>query len=136
MRKMKDLEWRHSELTGKMINAAMEVHNILGAGYQESIYHQALLVALSDRSLKYDSEREYKISFKGKIIGIHKLDILVEKTVIVELKAVIGEMPEVFKAQAISYLKASGLEVALLINFGNESLDVKRLVRYKDYLKH
>jgi len=133
MKKMSDHEWKHSELTGKIINAAMEVHKILGPGYQEIIYHRALIIALNEKKIKCDTEKEYKIKFKNKILGIYKLDLIANDCVLLELKAVTGEMPEVFKAQVISYLKASGLEVALLINFGNESLDVRRLVRYKDY---
>lgn len=133
---MKDYEWKHQDITGEIINAAMEVHKILGPGYQEVIYHKAMTIALPERNLIGESEKEFEILFKNKLIGKYKLDLVVNKLVIVEFKAVVGEMPEVFKAQVISYLKASGLEVALLINFGNKSLDVKRLVRYKDYLKH
>lgn len=133
MRRESDPLGKHSELTGKIINAAMEVHKILGSGYQEIVYHNAMLIAFNERNIKCESEKEFRIMFKNKIVGIHRLDLVVEGIVIVELKAVVGEMPEVFKAQVISYLKASGLEVALLINFGNESLDVRRLVRYHDY---
>jgi len=133
---MKDYEGKYLDITGKIINAAIEVHKVLGAGYQEIIYHKAMIIALSERELSCESEREFHIFFKNRNIGEYKLDLVVAGKVIVELKAVVGEMPDVFKAQVISYLKASGLEVGLLINFGNESLDVRRLVRYKDYLKH
>ena len=136
MQKMKDYEGKYLDITGKIINAAMEVHKVLGAGYQEIIYHKAMIVALSERGLNCESEKEFYIFFKNRNVGGYKLDLVVAGKVIVELKAVIGEMPEVFKAQVISYLKASGLEVGLLMNFGNESLDVRRLVRYKDYIKH
>ena len=111
----------------------MEICKILGPEYQDIVYHDTMLIALNERNIKCESEKEFRIMFKNKIVGIHRLDLVVEGIVIVELKAVVGEMPEVFKAQVISYLKASGLEVALLINFGNESLDVRRLVRYHDY---
>jgi len=136
MQKMKDYEGKYLDITGKIINAAIEVHKVLGAGYQEIIYHKAMILALSERGLSCESEKEFYIFFRNRNIGEYKLDLVVAGKVIVELKAVIGEMPEVFKAQVISYLKASGLEVGLLMNFGNESLDVRRLVRYKDYLKH
>ena len=135
MQKMSDYQGKYLDITGKIINAAMEVHKALGPGYQEIIYHKAMIIALSDRGLKCESEKEFYIFFKNRNIGMYKLDLIVGGKVIVELKAVVGEMPEVFKAQVISYLKASGLEVALLINFGNESLDIRRLVRYKDYQK-
>jgi len=136
MQKMKDYEGKYLDITGKIINAAMEVHKVLGAGYQEIIYYRAMILSLSERGLNCESEKGFYIFFKNRNIGEYKLDLVVENKVIVELKAVIGEMPEVFKAQVISYLKASGLEVGLLMNFGNESLEVRRLVRYKDYLKH
>ena len=136
MRKSKDTQWKYSELTGKIINAAMEVHSILGSGYQESVYHRAIIIALKERGLMCESEKEFTIIFKNIVVGVHRLDLVIEEAVILELKAVVGEMPEVFKAQVISYLKVSELEVALIINFGNESLDVKRLARYKDFLKH
>ena len=136
MQKMKDFEGKYLDITGKIINAALEVYNTLGPGYQEIIYHNAMIIALRERGSKCESEKEFNIIFKSKIVGIHYLDLVVEDKVIVELKAVIGEMPEIFKAQVISCLKASGLEVALLINFGNDFLDVKRLVRYRNYIKH
>ena len=126
-------KYKYWELTSKIIDAALEVHRILGPGYQEIIYHNALGLSLKDKGILFTREKEIEIFYKGRVIGIHKLDLIIEDKVIVELKAVIGEMPDVFRAQVISYLKASNLEIALLINFGNESLDVKRLVRFHDY---
>ena len=126
-------KYKYWDLTSKIIEAALEVHRLLGAGYQEIIYHNAMCLALIERGLNYSKEKEIKILFKDKIVGIHKLDLIVEDKVVIELKAVIGEMPDIFRAQVISYLKASKLEIALLINFGNESLDIKRLVRFHDY---
>ena len=91
-------------------------------------------VALKKRELKYYSEKEYEIFFDDQKIAIHKLDLVVEDKIVIELKATIGEMPNIYRAQILSYLKASGLEVGLLINFGNESLDIKRLTPYnKNY---
>jgi GxxExxY protein len=124
MQKLPDHLCLHSDIAGKIINAAMEVHNKLGSGYQEIIYHKAMIIALRKRGLFVESEKEFTVIFNNCIVGIHKLDLVVERIIVVELKVAIGEMPEVFKAQVISYLKVSGLEVSLLINFGNESLDV------------
>jgi GxxExxY protein len=73
--------------------------------------------------------------FLKKLVGKFRVDFVVNKKVIVEIKAIRGNLPEVFKAQVISYLKASGLEVGILVNFGNDKLNVKRLARYKDYQK-
>ena len=126
-------EYKYWELTSKIIETAMEVHRILGPGYQEIIYHNALGLALRDKGILFAREKEIEILYKGRVVGVHKLDLIIEDKVIVELKAVIGEMPDVFRAQVISYLKASNLEIALLINFGNESLDIKRLARFHNY---
>ncbi len=126
---------KYSEITSKIISAAMEAHTDLGPGYQEIIYHRALVMNLTEKGLKHEYEKEIKIVYKNKSIGLYKLDLVVEDKVIVELKAVTGEMPDIFRAQVISYLKASGYEVALLLNFGEESLIIRRLARYKDY-KH
>ena len=71
--------------------------------------------------------------FIKKLVGKFRVDFVVNKKVVVEIKAITGNLPEVFKAEVISYLKASGLEVGILVNFGNEKLNVKRLARYKDY---
>lgn len=126
-------KYKYWDITSKIIDAAIDVHKILGSGFQEIIYHNALCVALYEKGIKFKKENGIKILFKNNIVGLHKLDLIIEGKIVVELKAVIGEMPDVFRAQVISYLKASGLEIALLINFGNESLDVKRLVRFHDY---
>ncbi|MFH1522880.1 MAG: GxxExxY protein [Patescibacteria group bacterium] len=126
-------KYKHWDVTSKIIDASMEVHRVLGADYQEIIYHNALFLALKARGLVFNKEKEFKIIFNNTIVGIHNLDLVVADKVVVELKAVTGEMPDISGAQVISYLKASKLEIALLINFGNESLDVKRLVRFHDY---
>lgn len=73
--------------------------------------------------------------FRNDCVGLFRVDLLVDKKIILELKAVSGDMPNIFKTQMISYLKAGGLEVGLLINFANRSLDVKRLSNYKNYVK-
>jgi GxxExxY protein len=121
-------EYPHSELTRRIIDACYEVHRELGPGFIEQIYHKALKVALSERGLNYDSEKYFDVHFHHQLVGQHWLDLIIEGTVYVELKAVEGSMPEVFKAQVVSGLKASGLPVGLLINFGNPSCEVKRLI--------
>ncbi len=87
----------------------------------------------SQENLNFESEKEFKVKFLREIVGVYRVDFIVETKVLVEIKAVTGKLPEVFKAQVISYLKASGLAVRLLVNFGNEKLNVRRLARYKDY---
>jgi GxxExxY protein len=129
------MEHKHTDITEKIISAAFAVHSQLGAGFLEQVYHNAMKIALQQKGLSYTSEKEYKIFFQGQEIAMHRMDMIVEDKVIVELKSVIGEMPNVYRAQVLSYLKVSKLEVGLLINFGNESLDVKRLTPYSKKYK-
>jgi GxxExxY protein len=115
------------KLTGEIIGAAMEVHRVLGPGFVEAIYQRALLHELKLRGFIVETEQQLGVRYKDAIVGVHRLDIVVNKVVIVELKAVTGII-EAHRAQAISYLKASGLNVALILNFGEPSLAFKRVV--------
>lgn len=99
-------KYKYWDITSKIIDAAIDVHKILGSGFQEIIYHNALCVALYEKGIKFKKENGIKILFKNNIVGLHKLDLIIEGKIVVELKAVIGEMPDVFRAQVISYLKA------------------------------
>lgn len=127
--------YKEEELTKKIIGIAMAVHREIGPGYPEHVYHSAMIIALSQDGLLFESEKEIDIYFRNNLISNFRLDLVIENRVVIELKAVVGEMPNIFKTQTISYLKASGIEVGLLINFGNDSLEVKRLARYHDYCK-
>lgn len=118
-------------LTGKIIGAALEVHKLLGPGFVESIYHRAMLHELNLRGLSTQTELRIDIHYKNEIVGKHRLDTIVEKTVIVEIKAVSG-IVDVHIAQAISYLKATDLELALLLDFGQPRLSWKRLIRSRE----
>lgn len=123
-------EW---ELTQKIIGIAIEIHKKLGPGFKERLYHQAMINDLLEEKFEVETEYKYKVHYKNKLIGIFRIDILVDKKIIVELKAVSGELPKLFQTQTVSYLKASNLEVGLLINFGNPKLEIKRIVNYKEY---
>ena len=127
--------YQDSELTGEIIGLAMKVHTSLGPGFEENIYHEALFRDLADNNYKVEFEKEFDVIYKGSIIGMFRVDLLVENKIIVELKAISGELPIIFKTQVVSYLKASNKEVGLLINFGNPSLDVKRFGNYENYYK-
>ena len=124
-----------SELAEKIIGLCLDVHRNLGPGFPEKVYHKALELVFSKNDFDYDSEKEFNVMFFNKLVGKFRVDFVVNKKVIVEIKAITGDFPEVFKAQVISYLKASGLEVGILVNFGNDKLNVKRLARYKDFRK-
>lgn len=116
------------ELTGRIIGAAIEVHRILGPGLLESIYEEALCHELSLRGISSKRQVEVDVIYKEQVIKGQRLDILVEGDVVVELKAV-SRLPEVAQAQTLSYLKATGLKRALLLNFGEKRLvdGIKRI---------
>ncbi len=97
----------------------------LGAGFVEPVYEKSLLVALRQKGLKAEQQVPLEVKFRGFVVGKFKVDILVEDKVLVELKAVSGLTKDLF-AQVINYLKATGIEVALLINFGNPKLEYRR----------
>lgn len=120
-----DLELK--ELSGKIIFCAIEVHKKLGPGFLESIYQTALSMELAKQKLKVEAQKTIKIFYDDKEIGIHRLDLVVEEQIIVELKA-IKDFDDSHTAQLISYLKASGLKIGLLLNFAKEVLKIKRLV--------
>ncbi len=116
----------HEELTSLILSACFEVINELGAGFLESVYEKALLIALHQKGPKAIAQVPIDVSFRGESVGHFYADILVEDTVVIELKAVTALAPE-HKAQLINYLKATGIEVGLLINFGNPKLEYRRL---------
>ena len=115
-------------LTKEIIGACYKVHNELGPGFVEKIYLNALKAALKKANIDYFSEKEFAVTFDGKKVGRFRVDLLVENKVIVELKSIEGSLPKIFESQVISYLKAAGLQVGLLVNFGNRKCIVRRLV--------
>ena len=123
-------EYKYSELTAKIIGCAMAVHKILGNGFQEVIYQRALEIEMYSKGLSFSREFEMPIFYKEKQIGMRRVDFLVEGIISVELKA-ISTLEDVHFAQAINYLEAYNLEVGLLINFGEISLNFKRLSNKK-----
>ena len=121
---------KYSDLTGKIIGCAMEVHKLLGNGFQEVIYQRALEIEMSNQSVKFIRELEMPVYYKTTQIGTRRVDFLVEEKIGVELKAII-QLEDVHLAQAINYLEAYNLEIGLLINFGSKSLQFKRLINTK-----
>jgi len=121
--------YKYSDITGKIIGCAMEVHQFLGNGFQEVIYQRALAIELERAGLQYQREIEQHIYYKdvSQPIGTRRADFIVENCVLVELKAVV-QLEEVHWAQILNYLKAYKFEVGLLINFGAKSLKWKRFV--------
>lgn len=123
-------QYKYSELTAKIIGCAMEVHKILGNGFQEVIYQRALAKEMALQGLSFNREFEMPIFYKEEQIGTRRVDFLVEEVVSVEIKA-ITKLEDVHLAQAINYLEAYNLEIGLLINFGAKSLEFKRLINSK-----
>jgi GxxExxY protein len=114
-------------LSRRIIGAAIEVHRELGPGFLEHIYEEALKIEFSEHDLNFESQKEIKIKYLGTEVGSHRLDLLVENKIIIELKAV-KEFNDIHFAQLISYLKATGLKVGLLLNFAKPTLEIKRVV--------
>lgn len=125
-------QYKHSDITAKIIGAVMEVHKILGNGFQEVIYQRALAIELENYGLAFSREHEMPVEYKGIQIGTRRVDFFVEEKVMVEIKAVI-KLEDVHLAQAINYLEAYNLEIGLLINFGAKSLEFKRLMKTKNH---
>jgi GxxExxY protein len=114
-------------LSGQISEAAIHVHRELGPGFLESVYESAMKVALRHRGLMFQPQREVTVIFEGEEVGIHRLDLVVEDQIVVELKAV-KALEEIHFAQVKAYLKASRLGVGLLLNFNAPKLLIKRIV--------
>ncbi|MDD2305162.1 MAG: GxxExxY protein [Prolixibacteraceae bacterium] len=119
-----------SDLTGKVIKCAIEVHKHLGNGFQEVIYQRALAIEFGLQNIPFEREFEMPLFYKGEPIGTRRIDFFVDGKVMVELKAII-QLEDVHLAQAINYLEAYKMEVGLLINFGSKSLEFKRVMNKK-----
>jgi len=117
----------HEELTGRIIACAIEVHKSLGPGFLESIYEAALVVELKRAGLKVEQQKPLPIYYREVLVGEHRLDLLVEEKIVVELKA-ISELEDFHFAIVRSYLKAVRLEHGLLLNFATMPLTVKRVI--------
>ena len=126
---MVNTEYKHSELTGKIIGCAMKVQSYLGNGFQEVIYQRALAYELGIKGLVFVREIEQQIYYKDLImpIGTRRADFVVEGKVLIELKAT-STLDDVHLAQSLNYLKVFRLEIGLLINFGAKSLEYRRLI--------
>jgi len=123
-------EYKYKDTTGKIIGAAMQVHKVLGNGFQEVIYQRALAIEFPYFGLDFKREFEMPIFYRNQHIGTRRVDFLIEEVISLEIKALI-KLEDVHLAQAINYLEAYNIEVGLLINFGSKSLEFKRLINTK-----
>ncbi len=119
-------ELKHKELSEIIIAAAYNVHNELGYGFLEKVYRNALAIELEEAGVKCVVEASLKVSYHNKTVGDYFADIIVDNKIIVEIKAV-SKLEPVHEVQLVNYLKATGISVGLLINFG-QSVEIKRRV--------
>jgi GxxExxY protein len=116
------------ELSFAVVGAAMEVHGQLGGGFLESVYHTAMAYELGLRQIPFESRKALPVLYKGQLVGQYEADILVESSIILELKAV-SAISAAHVAQAHHYLAATGLRLAIIMNFGAMSLETKRIAK-------
>jgi GxxExxY protein len=121
---MKESDW----LTERIIGCCFKIHRDLGPGFNEKTYHHALKILFDQEGLQYQIEKEFEVFYLDKRVGSFRADLVVENEVIVEIKSLASKIPTLFEYQLLSYLKASGLRIGLLINFGNKSCQIKRVV--------
>lgn len=115
----------HQEITGRVIGLAMRVHSKLGPGFLETVYRRALLWELQRAGVRAEAEKRIRVLYEGIPVGDFVSDITVEGKVIVELKSM-ARLLQIHEVQAVNYLSATGLDVALLLNFGADSLEFTR----------
>lgn len=120
-------EFLHGELTYKLIGLGMEVHGQLGSGFLERVYENSLMILLRKNGIQAEQQVPIKVRFQGEVVGDYCADIIVERKVILELKAA-DRITDIHKAQALNYLKATGIDLALIVNFGARSFQHHRLI--------
>jgi GxxExxY protein len=118
-------------LTGRVLGAVFEVSNTLGAGFLEKVYERALLLELKLRAIGAVAQASFPVRYKGRCVGEYFADLLVENAVVIELKCV-ERLGNEHMAQCLNYLRASGMEVCLLINFQKSSVEWRRIVHSPD----
>jgi GxxExxY protein len=118
----------HEELTRQIIGCAYRVFNTLGHGFLESVYENCMLIELRKLGLQVENQHRIKVFYEGHVVGEFEADLFVEGVVIVELKAV-RTILQVHEVQLVNYLKATGIDTGLLINFGEQKVEVKRKQR-------
>jgi GxxExxY protein len=120
-------ERRLNDVSENIIGAAFEVSNVLGAGFLEKVYENALNLELRSRGFETQQQAPLKVYYKGELVGDYFADILVENEVIIEVKAV-KQLDNIHFAQCLNYLRITGLKLCLLINFNKPKVEIKRIV--------
>ncbi len=125
-------ELGHKELSGRVIEAAIAVHSSLGPGFIESVYENALCVELAARGIGFEQQKAIKVFHRDVVVGEHRLDLLVEGVLLVEMKAV-KEIEDIFFAIGRSQMKCAGIQDGLILNFASMPLGVRRIGRERSF---
>lgn len=123
----------HEEITGKIIKAFYEVYNVMGYGFLERVYENSMMIELEEMGMTVEKQKAIKVYFKKRIVGDYFADILAEEKVIIELKTVSKILPK-HESQLLNYLKATDIEIGLILNFGPEEPKVIRKI-FENHLK-
>ena len=118
----------HRHITEKIIKCAYKVYNTLGFGYLESVYEKSIIIELNKNGLLTERQKPIKVKYENEIVGDFFADILVDNKIIIELKS-ITKLAKTHEVQLVNYLTATGINVGLLINFGESKVEVKRKIR-------
>ncbi len=114
------------DLSYKIMNMVFDVHNQLGPGFTEGIYENALVCELKSRDISCEQQKSISVLYKNQPVGTYRLDLVIENKIILELKAV-NALNNLHKAQLLAYLKATGFQLGILINFGTERVEYNRI---------
>jgi GxxExxY protein len=114
------------ELSYRIMGIAFEIHNLLGPGFSENIYETAFVNELRSQQIPFEQQKPLQVCYKGEIIGVYRLDLVIDNKIVIELKAV-SALNDLFKQQTLSYLKAGNYRLGILINFGSKRLEHLRI---------
>lgn len=117
----------HKDLSYQIVGLAMNVYNVLGSGFLEKVYENAMMVAFRKAGIEAEQQASVKVHFDGEVVGEYYADILVENQIILELK-VVSEISNIHRAQLLNYLKATKLRLGMILNFGKQKLEYLRFV--------
>lgn len=122
-----DKNFLYKDLSYKLVGCFYDVYNELGPAHKEQIYHEALKIIFGEKGVQYKDKPRLKITFRDKNIGVYEPDFIIEDKIIVEIKSLLN-LPKVFEKQLFYYLRGTSYKVGYLVNFGNESIDIRRRV--------
>lgn len=116
----------YPELSYQIMEIIFEVHNQLGPGFSEELYERAVVIELKKRNIPFEHQKTIPVFYKGELLGNYRLDLIIDGKIIAELKAV-SSLNDLFKQQVVSYLKATGLRLGILVNFGSRRVESVRI---------